>query len=60
MLRVLLRGSVALVLERARELVGTLLLSSHLDRQGEDVRGTIKLRSEEGVVIEVAGKTPMR
>ena len=38
------------------ELAGTLLLSSHLDRQGEEVRGGIKLRPEEGVVIEIAGK----
>jgi alpha-glucosidase len=40
------------------ELAGTLLLSSHLDRQGEDVRGGIKLRPAEGAVIEVVGKTP--
>ena len=53
-------GTGAAVAKFPDELVGTLLLSSHLDRQGEDVRGTIKLRSEEGVVIEVAGKTPMR
>jgi alpha-glucosidase len=38
------------------ELAGTLLLSSHLDRRGEEVRGGIKLRPEEGVVIEIAGK----
>jgi alpha-glucosidase len=38
------------------ELAGTLLLSSHLDRQGEDLRGGIKLRPEEGAVIEIAGK----
>ncbi len=34
-------------------LEGKLLLSSHLDREGEEVRGTIDLRPNEGVVIEV-------
>jgi alpha-glucosidase len=38
------------------EVSGTLLLSSHLDRQGEDLRGGIELRPEEGAVIEIAGK----
>jgi alpha-glucosidase len=32
---------------------GRLLLSSHLDRDGEKVRGTIDLRPNEGVMIEI-------
>ena len=37
---------------------GEVLLSSHLDRDGEEVRGTVDLRPNEGVVIELArGRT---
>jgi alpha-glucosidase len=51
-------GAGAGVAKFPDELAGTLLLSSHLDRQGEDVRGGIKLRPDEGVVIEVTGRAP--
>jgi hypothetical protein len=53
-------GAGAGVAKFPDELAGTLLLSSHLDRQGEDVRGGIKLRPDEGVVIEVTGRAPRR
>jgi alpha-glucosidase len=33
---------------------GKLMISSHLDREGEEVNGAIELRPDEGVVIEVA------
>jgi alpha-glucosidase len=36
------------------EWVGRLLLSSVGDREGETVRGSIRLRANEGVVIELA------
>ena len=32
---------------------GAILLSTHLDRDGERVRGTLNLRAAEGVVIEI-------
>ena len=51
-------GTGAGVAKFPDELAGTLLVSSHLDRQGEDVRGGIKLRPDEGVVIEVTGRAP--
>jgi alpha-glucosidase len=51
-------GTGAAVAKFPDELAGTLLLSSHLDRQGEHAHGGIKLRPEEGVVIEIAGKAP--
>ena len=35
------------------QIVGRWALSSHLDRGGEAVRGTIDLRPHEGAVIEV-------
>jgi alpha-glucosidase len=38
----------------SKELAGTLLLSSQLDREGERVEGGIDLRAHEGALIEVA------
>jgi alpha-glucosidase len=38
---------------QGHRLDGRLLLSSHLDRDGEKVRGTIDLRPNEGVMIEI-------
>jgi alpha-glucosidase len=35
-------------------ILGHLLLSTHLDRDGEEARGSIDLRSQEGVVIKLA------
>ncbi len=35
------------------ELVGTIALTTHLDREGEDVRGTVELRADEGVVVRL-------
>jgi alpha-glucosidase len=32
---------------------GRVLLSSHLDRQGEETRSTLNLRSHEGVVLKL-------
>jgi alpha-glucosidase len=49
-------GTGAAVAKCPDEVAGTVLLSSHLDRHGEDVHGAIKLGPDEGVVIEVAGK----
>ena len=37
-----------------KELAGTLLLSSQLDRDGERVQGGINLRAHEGALIEIA------
>jgi alpha-glucosidase len=51
-------GMGAAVAKLPDEVAGTLLLSSQLDRQGEDVRGAIKLRPDEGVVIELHEKLP--
>ena len=51
-------GMAAALAKFPDKLAGTLLLSSHLDRQGEDARGGIELRPDEGVVIEAAGKAP--
>jgi alpha-glucosidase len=38
---------------------GRLLLSSHLDREGAEVRRTIDLRPNEGIVIEVVKQLPI-
>jgi alpha-glucosidase len=38
-------------------IVGRLLLSTHLDRDGEEARGSIDLRSHEGVVVRLSGET---
>jgi alpha-glucosidase len=37
-------------------IAGRLLLSSHLDREGEEIRGSIDLRPNEGMVFELAKK----
>ena len=34
---------------------GRVLLSTHLDRDGEAVAGRVELRPDEGVIVEVAG-----
>jgi len=34
---------------------GTLLLSTHLDREGERVTGLLRLRSDEGVIVNISG-----
>jgi alpha-glucosidase len=36
------------------DLVGTVALTTHLDREGEDVRDTVKLRPDEGVVVRLS------
>jgi alpha-glucosidase len=38
------------------DLAGRALLSTHLDREGEDIRGPIELRPNEGMVIDLAGR----
>jgi alpha-glucosidase len=38
------------------DIAGKLLLSSHLDREGEEIRGSIDLRPNEGMVFELAKK----
>jgi len=35
-------------------ILGRLLLSTHLDRAGEEARGSIDLRSHEGVVVKLS------
>jgi alpha-glucosidase len=42
----------------AAEWEGQLLISSAGDREGEAVRGSIKLRAHEGVVVDLAGRGP--
>jgi alpha-glucosidase len=39
-------------------LAGVVLLSSHLDRDDERIRGRIDLRPDEGVVIELVPPMP--
>ena len=39
------------------QIAGRLVLSSHLDRDGEAVRGSIELRAHEGAVIELNGES---
>jgi hypothetical protein len=40
--------------------VGRLLISSGGDREGEVVRGCVKLRAHEGAVVELSERGPMR
>jgi hypothetical protein len=49
-----LRGAPATARAGSGEWGGQLLLSSAGDREGETVRGPVKLRANEGVVIELA------
>jgi alpha-glucosidase len=35
-------------------IIGSLLLSSHLDRAGEALRGSFELRGDEGAVVELS------
>jgi len=37
----------------ATETSGEVLLSTHLDREGERISGTIRLRADEGLIIEL-------
>ena len=42
----------------AREITlaaGTLLLSTHLDREGERLLARLTLRGDEGVIVDIAG-----
>ena len=43
------------IVRAARSSVGRVVLSTHLDREGEAVTDTVALRADEGVVIELAG-----
>jgi alpha-glucosidase len=36
---------------------GSLLLSSHLDRAGEAIRGSFELRGNEGAVVELSSES---
>jgi alpha-glucosidase len=38
-------------------IVGRLLVSSHLDRAGETVRGSFDLRGNEGAVVELSSES---
>ena len=42
---------------RSGAVVGRLLLSSHLDRAGEEVRGSFDVRGNEGAVIELSSES---
>jgi alpha-glucosidase len=60
------RLSIALNLgNRARELAGftprgQILLSTHLNRSGEAIGGTVRLGPDEGVVVELGSATGTR